>query len=232
MHLQVQVRLSDLAVVGDEALARWRLADGSMAMPNNFVPLLEHTGAVVALGQRMIELAVQQLLARPGSERRISVNLSVRQLEEPDFPDWLIAHCEQAGLARHLLRLEITESAFALDGDQVGAALARLTQAGFELSIDDFGTGQSSLGRLAEIQVRELKLDRSLVHGIEHDKRARRVAGLIVELGRDLGVDVLAEGIETEGQLAVLRELGCALGQGWLFGRPVPPAFAAPSSLA
>jgi len=103
----------------------------------------------------------------------------------------------------------------------VGDALAQLTAAGFELSIDDFGTGQSSLGRLAEIQVHELKLDRSLVRGIENDPRARRVARLIVELGRDLGVEVLAEGIETEGQLAVLRELGCALGQGWLFGRPV-----------
>jgi len=125
-------------------------------------------------------------------------------------------------VARERLRLEITETAFAVHSEQVGPALAALTEAGFELSIDDFGTGQSSLGRLAEIAVHELKLDRSLVRGIEHDARARRVAGLIVELGRDLGVEVLAEGIETEGQLAVLQQLGCVLGQGWLFGRAEP----------
>ena len=221
LHLQAQVRLSDACVVGHEALVRWRRSDGRLSLPGSFISVLEHTGAVVSLGQRMIEKAVQHLRAAPQSELRISVNLSVRQLEEPDFPAWIIAHCKGQGVAPRRLRLEITESAFAQDAQQVGDALAQLTAAGFELSIDDFGTGQSSLGRLAEVQVHELKLDRSLVRGIEHDPRARRVARLIVELGRDLDVEVLAEGIETEGQLAVLRELGCALGQGWLFGRPV-----------
>ena len=221
LHLQAQVRLSDAQVVGHEALVRWRRSDGRLSLPGQFISVLEHTGAVVSLGQRVIEKAVQQLRASSQQGLRISVNLSVRQLEEPAFPAWLIAHCQQHEVAQRRLRLEITESAFAQDAQQVGDALAQLTAAGFELSIDDFGTGQSSLGRLAEIQVHELKLDRSLVRGIEHDPRARRVARLIVELGRDLGVEVLAEGIETEGQLAVLRELGCALGQGWLFGRPV-----------
>ncbi len=223
LWLQPQVRLADRAVIGAEALARWLRPDGSMAGPASFIPLLEHTGSVVALGRYMLEQALDQLRSWPVPEHHIAVNLSVRQLEESDFAAWLIAACDAAGVARRRLRLEVTESAFALDGDRVGQALAELAAAGFALSIDDFGTGQSSLGRLAEIQVQELKLDRSLVRGIEGDSRARRVARLIVELGRDLGVEVLAEGIETEGQLAVLRELGCAWGQGWLFGRAMPP---------
>jgi len=224
MFLQPQVRLSDRQFVGAEALVRWFMRDGRIVMPSHFIPVLEHTGAVLPLGQRMLERALACLAGWPDPAQRISVNVSVRQLEEPDFAAWVCNRCDAAGVARQRLRLEITESAFALDAEQVGATLALLAEAGFPLCIDDFGTGHSSLGRLAEIPVSELKLDRSLVRGIESDPRARRVARLIVELGRDLGVEVLAEGIETEGQLAVLRELGCALGQGWLFGRPVAAA--------
>lgn len=222
MFLQPQVRLQDQNIVGAEALVRWRSRDGSLVMPDHFIAVAEHTGAIVQIGQRMVEKAVAQLATWRDERLRISVNLSLRQLEEPDFPAWVMAQCDSRGVARQRLRLEITETAFAVHGELVGPALAALTEAGFELSIDDFGTGQSSLGRLAEIAVHELKLDRSLVRGIELDARARRVAGLIVELGRDLGVEVLAEGIETEGQLAVLQQLGCVLGQGWLFGRAEP----------
>jgi EAL domain-containing protein (putative c-di-GMP-specific phosphodiesterase class I)/GGDEF domain-containing protein/response regulator of citrate/malate metabolism len=224
MHLQPQVRLADQNSVGAEALVRWRTREGSLVMPDHFIAVAEHTGAIVQIGQRMVEKAVRHLASWPDPRLRISVNLSLRQLEEPDFAAWVTAQCDAHGVARQRLRLEITETAFAVHSEQVGPALAALTEAGFELSIDDFGTGQSSLGRLAEIAVHELKLDRSLVRGIEHDARARRVAGLIVELGRDLGVEVLAEGIETEGQLAVLQQLGCVLGQGWLFGRAEPAA--------
>jgi len=222
MYLQPQVRLADQNSVGAEALVRWRTREGSLVMPDHFIAVAEHTGAIVQIGQRMVEKAVAHLASWPHPRLRISVNLSLRQLEEPDFAAWVTAQCDAHGVARERLRLEITETAFAVHSEQVGPALAALTEAGFELSIDDFGTGQSSLGRLAEIAVHELKLDRSLVRGIEHDARARRVAGLIVELGRDLGVEVLAEGIETEGQLAVLQQLGCVLGQGWLFGRAEP----------
>ncbi|MEJ6003073.1 putative bifunctional diguanylate cyclase/phosphodiesterase [Paucibacter soli] len=222
MYLQPQVRLADQNSVGAEALVRWRTREGAIVMPDRFIAVAEHTGAIVQIGERMVEKALAHLASWPDARLRISVNLSLRQLEEPDFAAWVTAQCDAHGVARERLRLEITETAFAVHSEQVGPALAALTEAGFELSIDDFGTGQSSLGRLAEIAVHELKLDRSLVRGIEHDARARRVAGLIVELGRDLGVEVLAEGIETEGQLAVLQQLGCVLGQGWLFGRAQP----------
>lgn len=102
--------------------------------------------------------------------------------------------------------------------------LAALVSHGFELSIDDFGTGHSSLGRLVELRFQELKIDRSLVCAIETDARARKLAAMIVELGRDLGVEVLAEGLETPGQLLQLRDMGCVLGQGWLYGHAMPQA--------
>lgn len=220
MFLQPQVQLADRSLIGAEALMRLRRRDGERVPPDFFIPLAEHTGFIVPLGQRMLELALDWL--RHHETGRLSVNVSVRQLEEPDFAPWLLGALAADAVQAERLRLEVTESAFALDAEQVTATLTQLAAGGFHLSIDDFGTGHSSLGRLAAIPVRELKLDRSLVCRIEEDERARRVARLIVELGRDLGVEVLAEGIETESQAALLWQLGCSLGQGFLFGRPQP----------
>jgi EAL domain-containing protein (putative c-di-GMP-specific phosphodiesterase class I)/GGDEF domain-containing protein len=225
MFLQPQVRLVDERVIGAEALVRWRNRDGSLVMPAAFIPMAEQTGAIRELGERVTTKAVLAL-ARWGPEvaHRISVNVSMRQLEESGFAGWLVALCEVHDVARQRLRLEITETAFTLDHSQVQASLEALIGHGFELSIDDFGTGHSSLGRLTELRFQELKIDRSLVHGLENDARARKLAAMIVELGQDLGVEVLAEGVETEAQLLRLRDMGCHLAQGWRWGKAVPQA--------
>ncbi|WP_342130464.1 EAL domain-containing response regulator [Hydrogenophaga sp. OTU3427] len=224
MFLQPQLRLLDERVMGAEALVRWRRRDGTLVLPAEFIPMAEQTGAIRSLGERVAEKAVLALASWADPVHRISVNVSIRQLEETGFADWLHTLCQRHGVANRRLRLEITESAFAQDHSQVQDTLAALVSHGFELSIDDFGTGHSSLGRLVELRFQELKIDRSLVCAIETDARARKLAAMIVELGRDLGVEVLAEGLETPGQLLQLRDMGCVLGQGWLYGHAMPQA--------
>lgn len=222
MYLQPQVRLDNEQVIGAEALVRWRNRDGSMVMPAEFIPMAEQTGAIRDLGERVTAKAVQALAKWGDVNHHISVNVSIRQLEESGFADWLVALCEMHNVDFKRLRLEITESAFTIDHSQVQESLEALITHGFDLSIDDFGTGHSSLGRLTELRFQELKIDLSLVHRIESDPRARKLAALIVELAGDLGVDVLAEGVETEGQLNWLREMGCLMGQGWRYGKAMP----------
>lgn len=222
MWLQPQVRLSDGQAIGAEALVRWRRRDGSLVMPAEFIPMAEQTGAIRDLGERVTAQAVQTLASWPQSSLRISVNVSMRQLEESSFADWLVALCETHDVPFRRLRLEITETAFTLEHSQVQDSLEALIGHGFELAIDDFGTGHSSLGRLFELRFQELKIDQSLVSGLEHDERARKLAAMIVELGRDFGVEVLAEGVETEAQLNHLRDIGCHLGQGWLYSKALP----------
>ncbi len=224
MFLQPQVRLPDERVIGAEALVRWRNRDGSLVMPAAFIPMAEQTGAIRELGERVTTKAVLALARWGAAAHRLSVNVSMRQLEEAGFADWLVALCQLHGVACPRLRLEITETAFTLDHSQVQASLEALSGHGFELSIDDFGTGHSSLGRLTELRFQELKIDRSLVHGLELDARARKLAAMIVELGQDLGVEVLAEGVETEAQLLRLRDMGCHLAQGWRWGKAMPQA--------
>lgn len=224
MWLQPQVRLDDGEVIGAEALVRWRNRDGGLVMPAEFIPMAEQTGAIRDLGERVTTKAVQALANWPLSSLRISVNISMRQLEESSFANWLVTLCETHGVPVRRLRLEITETAFTLDHSQVQESLEALIGHGFEIAIDDFGTGHSSLGRLYELRFQELKIDQSLVSGLEHDGRARKLAAMIVEMGQDFGAEVLAEGVETERQVAHLRAIGCHLAQGWLYSKAVPLA--------
>lgn len=224
VHFQPQVRLADGALVGAEALVRWIGADGQLISPAQFIPLAEDTGLILPLGRRVAELAagIAERWRGQGRGLRLSINVSPRELLVPDLAASLVDLVAAAGIRPSDLLIEITESAFASDCSAQIQSVEALAAAGFPLSIDDFGTGQSSLARLASLPVAELKLDRSLCGRVDSDPRARRIAALVTELGRDLDIHVLAEGIETREQANVLRELGCDLAQGFLFGRPMP----------
>lgn len=224
VHLQPQVRLDNGALVGAEALVRWAGPDGRFIPPATFIPLAEETGLILSLGRRvaMLAAAIAGGWSRLGRDLRLSVNVSPRELLSPDLAPALADLAASAGLPVSRFMIEITESAFTSDDGALLRSVEALARAGFPLSIDDFGTGHSSLARLAWLPVAELKLDRSLCGHVDSDARSRRVAGLVTDLGRDLGITVLAEGIETESQAAVLRDLGCELAQGYLFGKPMP----------
>jgi len=167
--------------------------------------------------------ALAPLLAQ-GHDLRLGVNVSVRHLQAGCLADDVARALAASGVPASRLMLEITESVLVDAEDRVERELAALREAGCVISIDDFGTGHSTLARLSRLPVDVLKMDRGFVADIEHDPRAAAVVASVVDLGRTLGMDVVAEGVETPGQLAALRRLDCRFLQGHLLGRPVPVA--------
>jgi diguanylate cyclase (GGDEF)-like protein/PAS domain S-box-containing protein len=220
---QPLVCFADGAVVGFEALARWTDAELGPVSPVEFVPRAEETGLVVALGRQVLEQACGFLVAcNDGRDvpLRMAVNVSVRQLQEPDFPGTVAAVLAATGLPAHLLTLEITESIRLFDGS--ADVLHLLKGLGVRLALDDFGTGFAALTHLTSLPIDEIKIDRSFVSAMEDGGRRAQLVESVVGLGRRLQLEVVAEGVETDGQARRLRSLGCDLAQGWLFGRPEP----------
>ncbi len=226
LHFQPIVRLEDGAPVAIEALVRWQPAGHVLHMPAEFLNLAEETGEIVSIGRWVIgeacvrARALQARLRMP--DLGLHVNLSARQFRDPGLVPLISAAAADSGLDPAALTLEITESTLLTHSAETAARIVELRRLGVRLSIDDFGTGYSSLGYLHTYQVDELKIDRSLVpvDGAVGDIRALSQA--IVELGRALGLEMTAEGIETEAQAAWFRSLGCRLGQGYLYARPMP----------
>ena len=222
LHYQPQLRLSDRAVVGVEALLRWRRPDGTFIRPDIFIPAAEDSGHIVSLGEWVLrEACLRQADWRRNGlgHLRIAVNVSVRQLRERGFArsvERIVRACDAdpAGI-----ELEITEST-AMESDRIVSTVQALCDLGFSIAIDDFGTGHSSLSRLRHLPVAMLKIDRSFVDGIESRADSRSIASMIVKMGHELGFSVLAEGVETPAQEAVLREIGCDYVQGFLYARP------------
>jgi diguanylate cyclase (GGDEF)-like protein len=211
-------------LVGVEALVRWQHPERGLVPPSDFIPLAEDSGLIVAIGEWVLDTACRQ--ARLWRERRpetpliVSVNLSARQLAQPDLVERVAFILQEAGLEPSLLKLEITETAAMANVETAIATLHALREHGVRLAVDDFGTGYSSLAYLRRFPVDTLKVDRAFVQGLEHDSSARSLVGAVIALGRALGMDVTAEGIETEGQLSQLRDLRCSHGQGYLLSRP------------
>jgi len=224
LHYQPVVRLSDLATTGFEALVRWRRPGVGLVSPGLFIPMAERTGSVHEIGLWVLNegLATLGEWNRAGRNLSMAINLSARQMEEVD----LVATIREA-LARHRavpgdVKLEITESALANHPAEAAGRIAEIRALGVRVSLDDFGTGFSSLGYLHRFPVDTLKIDKSFVDLLRHDGDASPVPRAIVGLAHSLGMDVVAEGIEQTGQLARLKEMGCEFGQGFLFSRPVP----------
>ncbi|MHB1535410.1 MAG: putative bifunctional diguanylate cyclase/phosphodiesterase [Acidimicrobiales bacterium] len=217
-------------VDGTEALARIRQPDGTLIGPVDFIDVAEESGLVVPLGEAMLIRACAQqarwLQAAEGGSQRVSVNISARQLLSPDLTARVSAALDGAGLEPERLILELTESTFIDAGWATLNTLTNLRSLGVTFAIDDFGTGWSSLTTLRRFPVDAIKIDRSFVSGLGLSDGDTQVVKAVIDLGHALGKQVVAEGVENATQLAVLRELGCEMAQGYFFGRPeVPPPF-------
>jgi diguanylate cyclase (GGDEF)-like protein len=224
VHYQPRVSINgDTGLVGFEALVRWEHPERGLIAPSEFVPLAEETGLIVPIGEWVIEQALSQVRrwrqSRPGMT--ISVNLSARQLAHPHLVVMLERALQAAGADPGVLWLEVTEDTVQQDPIVFGNALAALHRLGVNLALDDFGMGHSSLQTLRELPVDMLKIHQSFVSSLDAEPDDSALVGAVVELGHALGLTVIAEGVETDVQLAHLRELGCDGAQGFLFSRPV-----------
>jgi EAL domain-containing protein (putative c-di-GMP-specific phosphodiesterase class I) len=225
VHYQPMFDLRDGRLVGFEALSRWTTFNGTVS-PDVFIPLAEETGLIHALGRRALEEACRQLrrwqLATGDEGLSVSVNLSVRQLQEPELVEHVQAALAAAELDAACLTLEITESVLMHDADIASHQLALLRAVGVKLAIDDFGTGYSSLSYIERFPVDVLKVDKSFIDGVLEGTRRSALLRTIANLGAALGLTTVAEGVETEEQLRMLTDLGYDRAQGYHLGRPMP----------
>ncbi len=227
LHYQPQVAVADGRLIGVEALVRWQHPERGLVPPAQFIPLAEETGLIVPLGEWVLYTACAQMQtwrAQGLAPFTMAVNLSSRQFHQGDLTSLVQTVLATTGLPPSLLELEITESAIMQQGGQAIAILDALKALGVKLSIDDFGTGYSSLAYLKRFAVDTLKIDQSFIRDLEQDRGDQEIAATIIAMARNLKLRALAEGVETEEQLAFLRRHGCAACQGYLFSPPLPAA--------
>jgi diguanylate cyclase (GGDEF)-like protein/PAS domain S-box-containing protein len=227
LHYQPILSLSTLQVVGFEALLRWQHPRLGLVAPDKFVPIAEETGLIIPIGEWILHTACQQLAVwqrqyPTAGSLKIAVNLSVKQLKGNILLPQLDDVLSQTGLRGESLILEITENLLVQDIDTTSQLLKQVRDRGVRISIDDFGTGYSSLSYLHQLPVDSLKIDRAFVSPEATDNRHRTIAEAVVALSNLLGLNAIAEGIETSEQLRWLQSLNCEYGQGYLFSKPLP----------
>ncbi len=221
---QPQIRLLGGEVVGMEALLRWRTDDGQFVPPDQFIPLAETSGLIIALGDWVLRVACQELLRLQGMgypNMRMSVNVSPLQFRQPDYVNKLMLAISDTQVDARLLELEITESVAMEAPDQMLACFLAIKKLGVSIAIDDFGTGYSSLGRLRQLPIDRLKIDRAFVNELSSDLVGGAIARMVIDLGRVLNMAIIAEGIETQQQAELLQSMGCHEGQGYHYARPM-----------
>ena len=227
LHYQPQVGPGN-RVIGAEALLRWTHPRHGAVPPGEFIPVAEQSGLILQLGQWVLETACAQLAvwaADPSAAAlTVAVNVSVHQFRQPDFVDHVLSALRGSGADAHRLKLELTESMFAFDLEDIITKMAALKARGVGFSLDDFGTGYSSLSYLKRLPLDQLKIDQSFVHDVLTDTNDASIVRIIITLGHSLGLDVIAEGVETIGQRQFLSTHGCELCQGYLISRPLPIA--------
>nr|WP_299501212.1 ammonium transporter [uncultured Rhizobium sp.] len=223
LFLQPRVKAATAEIAGYEALVRWNHPERGMVQPNDFIPVAEVSGKIVALGAWVLAEACRLLAAMP-RDVHLSVNVSPVQFRHPDFLADL-SHCVAVtGVRPQMLELEITESVLIDDDDRALKILTHLKYLGFRIALDDFGTGYSSLSYLSRYPFDVIKIDRSFVAALGTEETANAIVRSIIDLGRGLGMSVVAEGVETLDQALYLAAAGCEELQGYLLGRPVPVA--------
>lgn len=221
---QPQVSLSTGRPIGVEALLRWRSEDGKFVPPDRFIPVTEQSGLIVDMGAWVLRTslhAMGHLHAQGFVGIRVAVNVSSVQFAQPHFLDMVDEALRDTGIAPECLELEITESVAVMGMERVANVLRQIKARGIAVAIDDFGTGFSSLSYLDRLPADRLKIDRAFVVSLDSGRLGARIAEMIVPLGHQLGMQVLAEGVENENQANLLRQLGCDEAQGYLFGKPM-----------
>ncbi len=223
LYYQPKVHAPSGEITGAEALLRWHHPQRGMVSPAVFIPIAERHGLIGVLGQWVIDEACRQarVWRDEGLRMRVAINLSVHQLRQPDLAERIAAALQRHQVNPQLLTCEITESAAMEDGEGTMRIFEKLAAVGVHISIDDFGTGYSSLAYLRKLPAGELKIDRGFVLDLESSADARAVVDAVVKLAQALGLKVVAEGVETEGQANVLRSLGCDELQGYLYAKPM-----------
>jgi len=218
-HFQPIISLQDGRLLGFEALARWVDSELGFVSPAKFVPLAEERGIIAPLTDKLLMHAARVASAWPEGIF-LSFNLSSVQLVDPNTAKSIISTIEKAGLPPHRLEIEVTETAMMSDPETASMIIDELHDAGIRISMDDFGTGQSSLGRLRELKLDKVKIDRAFIMAIGEDKPAEHIVRAILEMCAGLDLTVVAEGIEEMNQAESLKRYGCHAGQGYLFGKP------------
>ena len=223
VHYQPQVTANDTSLCGAEALVRWQSPEFGFVSPGEFIPLAESSGLIRKIGDWVAEQAFRQAAAWSSSESaniQVAINVSAQQLLDPTFPPRIQQLLNETGVPPALIELEITESAVMGNMRQAISAMNQLKAMGIDLAIDDFGTGYSSLSYLQDFPTDKLKIDQSFVRDLDTSSADQAIVITMITLGKNLGMRVLAEGVETEAQLDILKTLGCDEIQGYLTGKP------------
>lgn len=225
VHYQPLVDVRSGAIRGAEALMRWRHPERGEIAPVRFIPVAEESGLIERIGRFALEQACAQIKAwqREGlALQRISVNVSPRQLREPGVMAMVRECAREAGVGLDALELEITEGLLIEHAESVEGLLREMHDSGLRIALDDFGTGFSSMAYLTRFPIDTIKIDRVFVDGLGSSRDSRAIVEAVIVMGHALGKTVVAEGVETPGQLALLAELGCDEVQGYHFARPMP----------
>jgi PAS domain S-box-containing protein/diguanylate cyclase (GGDEF)-like protein len=227
LHYQPKIELATNRLCGLEALIRWQDPESGLISPASFIPLLEQTGLIIEVGRWVLMRVLadyRDWTARGFKVPRIAVNVSAIQLQQNDFVNTVIDAVDNSGGVTEALELEITESLLMQGIERNIREFAILRGMGIHIAIDDFGTGYSSLSYLARLPIDKIKIDRSFINGMTGNAQDKIVVSTIITLAHSFGLPVIAEGVETEEQAQALKKMGCDEAQGYLFGKPLPPA--------
>ncbi len=227
LELYYQIQVDDSGgIAGAEALIRWHHPHRGIVLPNEFIPLAEEIGMILTIGDWVIEQACAQLkkweMDPVMRKLQLSVNVSPRQLSQPYFVEQVREAVERSGIRPSQLKLELTESFILHDVDDAIEKMEELRYIGIGFAMDDFGTGYSSLAYLKRLPLGQIKIDQSFIRDIAHEKGNRAMVRAIINIANNFGLEVIAEGVETDQQVAFLRQYGCRKLQGYLFGKPIP----------